>query len=76
MAQGCMGTEQQTRRSKRGNQRQYSHDDEDIELAAKEEDDLKLAIERSKRKDRERAPKDKATPAVRTLPWTEPPKAQ
>ena len=70
MAQGCMGTENQNRRSKRANvlTRQYSHDDKDIELAAKEEDELQQAIERSKRKDREHVPKEKrASPSVCTL---------
>lgn len=78
MAQGCMGTEQQTRRSKRGNadQRQYCHDDEEIDLAAKEEVELQLAIERSKRKDREHPPKRVTPSGVRTLPCTEQPRAQ
>jgi hypothetical protein len=66
MAQGCMGTEQ-TRRSKRAVPRQYSHDDKEMELAAKEEDELKKAIERSKRKHREQPPKEKTAPAVCTL---------
>jgi hypothetical protein len=65
MAQGCMGTEQ-ARRSKRAVPKQYSHDDKEIELAAKEEDELKKAIERSKRKDREHRPRERAAPAVRT----------
>ena len=62
-----MGAEHQNRRSKRANvlTRPYSHDDKDIELAAKEEDELQQAIERSKRKDRERVPKEKrASPSV------------
>lgn len=77
MAQGCMGTQQQARRSKRANtvQKQYSHDDEEIELAAKEEVELQMAIERSKRKDRERPPQRVTPPGVSTLPCTEQPKA-